>query len=119
MPDNYISTQTEQGSICISEDVIAAIAADAIAEVDGVAVMSASAGAALGELIGGRNAVKGIRVSFPENTVTVDAAILVHQGKNITAVAQQVQQSVSAALESVTGLKSAVNIHVNGVAFDK
>ena len=119
MPENYITTQTEKGSINISEDVIATIAATAISEVDGIAGMSGSAGQELGELIGVRSIAKGIRIGFEEETVLVDAAILVQQGRSITAIAEQAQKAISAAVESVTGLHSVVNVHVNGVAFDK
>ena len=119
MPENYITTRTEKGSISISEDVIAAIAGTAIAEVDGIAGMSGSAGQELGELIGVHNTAKGIRVSFEEDTVQVDAAVLVQQGKSITAIAEQAQKVVTAAIESVTGLPCAVHIHVTGVAFEK
>ena len=119
MPENYITTQTEKGNISISEDVIATIAATAIAEVDGIAGMSGSAGQELGELIGVKSIAKGIRVGFADDQVLVDAAVLVSQGKSITAVAENAQRAVTAAVEAMTGLKSLVNVQVNGVAFEK
>lgn len=116
MPDTYITTQTEKGSINISEDVIAAIAASAVAEVEGVAGMSGAAGV---ELAGKRSAAKGVRVSFEGETAAVEAAVLVRQGENITAVAEKAQKAVTEAIESTTGLPSIVNIFVAGVAFEK
>lgn len=116
MPDTYITIQTEKGSINISEDVITAIALSAISEVEGVAGLSGAAG---GDLKGKRAAAKGVRVSFEGETVTVEAALLVRQGANITAVAEKSQSAVTAAVESTTGLRSVVNIHVSGVAFEK
>lgn len=115
MPDTYITTQTEKGSINISEDVVAAIALTALGEVEGIAGTSA-AGA---DLKVKRTGAKGVRVSFEDETVTVEAAVLVRQGANITAAAEKAQHAVTAAVESTTGLKNVVNIHVAGVAFEK
>ena len=119
MPESYITSPTEKGSIHIAEDVLAAIAATAAAEVDGVAGMSGSA-PELTELIGGKKAAaRGVHVCVEEDTVQVNAAILVRYGKSIVGVADKVQKSVGSAVESMTGLKCVVNVHVAGVAFDK
>ena len=115
MPDTYITIQTEKGSINISEDVITAIALSAISEVEGIAGISGAGG----DLKSKRAASKGIRVSFEGETVTVEAAVLVRQGANITAIAEKGQSAVTAAVESTTGLQSVVNVHVTGVAFEK
>jgi len=116
MPDTYITMQTEKGSIHISEDVLAAIAASSLSEVEGIAGLSGAAGV---ELKGKRAGAKGIRVSFEDETVTIEIGVLMHQGANITAVAAKAQSAVVAAVESTTGLRCAVNVHVAGVAFDK
>ena len=49
----------------------------------------------------------------------MEAAVLVRQGENITAVAEKAQKAVTEAIESTTGLPSIVNIFVAGVAFEK
>ena len=119
MPDNYITIADEKGSINISEDVIAVIASNALAEVDGIAAFSSTSGADLGELIGKKTAAKGVRVSFADDVVCVDLTVMVRFGVSITGVAEKAQRAVSAAVESMTGLRSSVNVRVTGVTFDK
>ena len=119
MPDNYITIADEKGSINISEDVIAVIASNAVAEVDGIAAFSSTSGADLGELIGKKPTAKGVRVSFADDVVCVDLTVMVRFGVSITGVAEKAQRTVSAAVESMTGLRSSVNVRVTGVTFDK
>ena len=114
MPENYITCQDEKGSINISEDVVAAMVRAAITEVDGVAGIATSAGTELAELLGIKSAAKGIKVQM------VDTIITVRYGCSVVAVARAVQESVTSAVESMTGIgKPIVNVHVSGVAFDK
>ena len=112
MPENYITCQDEKGSINISEDVVAAMVRAAITEVDG--------GTELAELLGIKSAAKGIKVQIVDGTMTVDTIITVRYGCSVVAVAKAVQESVTSAVESMTGMgKPIVNVHVSGVAFDK
>ena len=114
MPENYITCQDEKGSINISEDVVAAMVRAAITEVDGVAGVATSTGTELAELLGIKSAAKGIKVQI------VDTIITVRYGCSVVAVAKAVQESVTSAVESMTGMgKPIVNVHVSGVAFDK
>ena len=117
MPENYITCQDEKGSINISEDVVAAMVRAAITEVDGVAGVATSTGTELAELLGIKSAAKGIKVQIVDGTMTV---ITVRYGCSVVAVAKAVQESVTSAVESMTGMgKPIVNVHVSGVAFDK
>ena len=117
MPENYITCQDEKGSINISEDVVAAMVRAAITEVDGVAGVATSTGTELAELLGIKSAAKGIKVQIVDGTMTVDTIITVRYGCR---VAKAVQESVTSAVESMTGMgKPIVNVHVSGVAFDK
>ena len=120
MGDNYISCKAENGSINISEDVISTIVLTAITEIDGVAGISNTAGAELAELIGIKTVSKGIKVQIVDDTIKVDAVILVRYGCNIVNVAKEVQNSVTEAVQAITGIdKAEVNVHVSGVAFEK
>ena len=52
--------------------------------------------------------------------ITVDVIIMVRYGSNVVSVAKQVQDTVTGAVESMTGMGApVVNVHVSGVAFDK
>lgn len=120
MGDNYISCKAENGSINISEDVISTMVRTAITEIDGVAGISNTAGAELAELIGIKTVSKGIKVQIVDDTIKVDAVILVRYGCNIVNVAKEVQNSVTEAVQTITGIdKAEVNVHVSGVAFEK
>lgn len=120
MGDNYITCREENGSINISEEVVAGIVRSAISEVEGVTGLSNTAGAELAELIGLKMISKGVKVQFLEGKIIVDAIITVSYGCNIVSVAQKVQESVLNAVQSTTGIESAeVNVHVSGIAFEK
>ena len=120
MGDNYISCKAENGSINISEDLISTMVRTAITEIDGVAGISNTAGAELAELIGIKTVSKGIKVQIVDDTIKVDAVILVRYGCNIVNVAKEVQNSVTEAVQAITGIdKAEVNVHVSGVAFEK
>ena len=120
MGETYISCKDSNGSINISEEVISTMVRTAVTEVDGVAAISNNAGAELAELLGSKNLPRGVRVQIIDETVKVDAVILVRYGCNIVNVAKEVQTSVKEVVRSVTGMdKAEVNIHVSGIAFDK
>ena len=63
---------------------------------------------------------KGVKVQIVDDTIKVDAIILVRYGCNIVNVAREVQNSVTEAVQAITGIDRAeVNVHVSGVAFEK
>ena len=119
MPDNYIITEVEKGTIHISEDVIATVVGAALAECDGVAGLASTVGGDLTELLGKKSVSKGIKITFEDGKILVDVIILVHFGSNIVSVAKKVQEKIVSELESMTGLSSEVNVRVSGVTFDK
>lgn len=114
----YISRTEPEGSINISEDVLSIIAGEAIKDVDGV---GGAGGASIGkELLGKKNFYRGVKVSVEGESVTIDTYIVVTYGRSVSEVAKQVQSSVTKAIEDMTGMKVlAVNVHVNGIAFDR
>ena len=78
------------------------------------------AGADLAELLGIKNPGKGLKVQIEDGKMTVDVIIMVRYGCNVVGVAQQVQDAVTQAVESMAGMGTpVVNVHVSGVAFDK
>lgn len=117
MVDNYIRTETENGNINISEDVIAVMVSAAINEVDGVAGFTNTVGSEILDLIGMKTLSKGIKVSIDEDIITVDVLLTVDFGCVVADVAKKVQCSVIGALEAMTGLSAKVNVHVSGVSF--
>ncbi len=116
----YVTLPDEKGQINISEDVIAVVASAALLEVDGVAGAAANLGKELGELLGRKNASKGVKLQMDDGGITVDTFITVLYGHNITKVSAAVQDAIASAVESMTGLTvNAINVNVCGVAFEK
>lgn len=114
----YITKIQDNGSVMISEDVIASIVAQSVQEVEGVVGLSVKPGADIADIIGKKNWGKGMRIVIGEdNSLTVDCDILISYGQSVVAVAQNVQETVSGHLESMTGVKvNAVNVNVCGIA---
>lgn len=115
----YWSTTGDQGSIRISEDVVASIAALSASETDGVSGLYSSLTSDIVSFLSKKNLSKGVRIELgEEDTVKIEIGFLAVFGRNICDVAKQVQENVKASVESMTGLKVIeVNIHVGGVTF--
>ena len=118
MPDNYISINSEKGSVNISEDVLAVIAGAAISEVEGVAGLSNTVGGEFYELLG-KKPGKGVRAVVDGESITVNITAMICYGYSIAKVASEAQNAVISAVEAMTGITPVVNVHVSGVAFDK
>ncbi len=116
----YVSRCDELGNIHISEEVLAAIAAAATLEVEGVNGLSANLGSDLAELLGKKNLAKGIHVQMEEDQVKVELSIVMDYGHTIPEIGKSIQDGVMNAIESMTGLKvSEVNVTVSGISFEK
>ena len=116
----YVSRSDELGNIHISEEVLAAIAAAATLEVEGVNALSANLGSDLAELLGKKHLTKGIQINVEGDQVKVDLSILMSYGHIIPEVAKAVQEGVKNAIESMTGLEVAqVCVSVTGISFEK
>ena len=101
----YWSTESDQGSIRISEDVVASIAALAASETDGVSGLYSSVTRDIVSFLSKKNLSKGVRVELgEEDTVKVEISFLALFGHNICEVAKQVQDNVKSQIESMTGL---------------
>ena len=109
----YITKVQENGSVMISEDVLAAIVLNAVKEVEGIVGMSAKHGVEIAK----KNSGKGLKIVIGENDeITVECNVIIGYGQSVVAVAKNVQEAVTAALESMTGVKVvAVNVNVCGI----
>ena len=110
----YISQAQENGNVLISEDVVEAIAEHALAEVEGLSVKP---GNEVADFIGVRNWGKGLKIYISEdNTVSIDADIVIRYGYSVVEVADSVQVAIANAVESMTGVKvTSVNVNVRGI----
>lgn len=113
----YISQMQDNGSVMISEDVVATIVMQAMKDVEGVVSLSTKPGADIADMIGKKNWGKGVRIEIAEdNALTIDCDIQIGYGQSVLTVAQAVQTTVTSQVESMTGVKvSAVNVNVCGI----
>lgn len=113
----YITQEQENGAVLISEDVIATIVAHAVTDVEGVVGLNTKAGADIAELIGKKNWGKGVKILInEENTLEIDCNVSVSYGQSVVAVAKAVQDAVSTAVESMTGVQiKSINVNVCGI----
>lgn len=113
----YITQTQDNGSVMISEDVIATIVEQAIGDVEGIVSLSVKPGADIAELIGKKGWGKGIKVIIgDDNGLDIDCNVVIGYGQSVVAVAKSVQEAVSGALESMTGIHvSSVNVNVCGI----
>lgn len=110
----------DYGSVKISEEVVAIIAGIAATDVPGVAGMSGGIAGGIAEILGRKNLSKGVKVEVGEKEAAIDLYIIVEFGARIPEVAWDIQDKVKSAVQTMTGLNVVeVNIHVQGVNFDK
>ena len=116
----YMTLPEENGSINISEEVIAAIAVGAVREVEGVSGMMTNLGGSVTDLVNNKkNAQKGargVKIDMTGTALTLDLYLTVEFGHPIPEVAENAQKAVISSVEAMTGCPvGAVNVHVGGV----
>lgn len=117
----YFSQEYENGSIQISEEVAASIAAAAILEVEGVCGLSSNISTDIAEMLGVKSLSKGVRLTSDESgALHVDCNVVVKFGQSVFSLARTIQETVQSNLESITGLKVAqVNVNICGISLPK
>ena len=112
---HYITRIQENGSVMISEEVIATIVVHAIGEVDGVVSMGVKGDFV--ELIEKKLWNKALKITIGENDeLDIDCSVVLAYGQSVVATAKAVQEAVTGALESTTGVcVASVNVNVCGI----
>lgn len=117
----YMTLPEENGSINISEEVIAAIAVGAVRDVEGVSGMMTNLGGSVTDLVNNKKnaqkVAKGVKIDMTGTALVLDVYLTVRFGNPIPEVAENAQKAVISAVEAMTGCPvGAVNIHVGGVS---
>lgn len=103
----------------ITEEVIAIIAALAATEVEGIDSMAGGITNEIAAKFGKKNLAAGVGVSFAENVINVELALVIKMGVSIPDVAREVQEKVKSSIENMTGMTvGAVNIKIANVNID-
>ncbi len=109
-----------QGEVKIADDVVAAIAAIAAGEVDGVGQSSGNLGTAIMAYVGMKKNDKSVKVDVAEGIVHVEMTITVQYGYSIPDVSKKVQEKVKSSIEGMTGLSVAdINVRISGIEIEK
>jgi len=112
----------QEGSVEISEEVVAVIASVAAAEVQGVHAISNTISGGIAEMFGKKNQAKGVKIDIDEQNMTasIDVALSVDYGCRIQDVAASVQERVKNSVENMTGLHVVrVNVRVDAVIMEQ
>ena len=113
---SYIRTTDENGSINISEDVIAAIVAAAATDVKGVYSLYYRASKEAVQKISRKEISKSIKLVIDGDDIAVDVYILLAKGFCANDVGMEVQKAVMSATLDAAGVKvREVNVHICGV----
>ena len=114
----YITQVQENGTVMISEDVICAIVSNTVGDMEGVVGLSAKPGADIVEILGKKHWGKGMKITIGEtDELTIDCNVIISYGQSVVAVSKTLQETVAAAVESMTGVRvAAVNVNVCGIA---
>ena len=116
----YIISSDDKGSINISEEVIAVIAASAAAEVEGIHGPYVSHSVEFANIRGRKGLAKGVKLSIDGEDVIIDINIIVELGFSVSEVGAEVQRAVMTAVQDAAGAKvSAVNVNVCGISLKK
>ena len=116
----YITQNQENGTVQISEDVIISIVTVAVGETEGVAGFSARLGSDIAEILGRKNWGKGVKLTITEDDrLFIECNIVATYGYAVVNVAKAVQENVTSAVESMTGIQvTEVNVNVCGITVE-
>ena len=116
----YITQNQENGKDQISEDVIISIVTVAVGETEGVAGFSPRLGSDNAEILGRKKRGKGEKLTNTEDDrLFIECNIVATYGYAVVNVAKAVQENVTSAVESMTGLEvTEVNVNVCGITVE-
>ena len=110
----YMTLSDEQGSIHISEEVIAAIAVGAVREVEGVSGMMGNLGTSVADLVtnkkGAQKNAKGVKIEMTETGLVLDIYLTVAYGHAIPEVAENAQKRTREAMTRNTAREIAAHL---------
>lgn len=112
--------EADGGRIVFADDVVATIAALAVADVEGVAAMTGGMVEGITEILGKKSLTKGVKVEVGQEEAAIDISVSIKYGYKIKEVCEKIQVAAKNAVETMTGLRVVeVNVFVQSVAFDQ
>ena len=109
-----------EGSLKVSNEVIAKIAELAAAEISGVATENGKLSVSQSRIGIPPLLNAPVRISVSKEAAVIDVSIVTEQGSKAVNVASAVQESVKSAVQSMTGIPvSKVNVNIVGIKLNK
>lgn len=117
MAKDVFGTEDSIGEVQIASEVVSAIAGISAAEVEGIESMVGGGINDIAGKLGVKNHSKGVKVDIVGNKVSLDIAVNMRFGYSIPKISAKVQDKVSQAINSMTGLEvTKVNVRIAGIA---
>ncbi len=117
MAKDVFGTEDSIGEVQIASEVVSAIAGISASEVKGIESMVGGGINDIAGKLGVKNPSKGVKVDITDNKATIDIAVNMRFGYSIPKVSARVQEKVSQAINSMTGLEvTKVNVRIAGIA---
>jgi len=113
----YVAQTLDNGSIQISQAVIADVTGHAVSEVKGVVGINVKNGSDFADFLNKKKWNRGLKITVAENNkVTIDCNIVVYYGQNVVDVANTAQDAIINAVKSLAVIDiAAVNVSVSGI----
>lgn len=117
MAKDVFGTEDSIGEVQIASEVVSAIAGISASEVDGIESMVGNGINDIAGKLGVKNHSKGVKVDIADDKAELDIAVNMRFGYSIPKVSAKVQEKVSQAINSMTGLEvTKVNVRIAGIA---
>ncbi len=114
-----IEQKQPNGSLKISQNVIATIAQAAATEIDGIHSLAGSH-LQLKNISKKNISTKPVHINLNDDVAVVDISVIVNAGCKIRPVAEDLQKAVKEAVQTMCGIRVAkVNVHVEGIYFEE
>lgn len=118
MDNKYlIDGNAAEGTVKISEDVIATIASVAAENVEGIVKVGSNFKSQVSDILNTKNFNRGVKVNIGEKETIIDVYLTIEYGIKIVDVCEKVQEKVKEAIENMTDFEVVeVNVHLSGIA---
>ena len=101
-----MGTQVDASAVSGAVRLVVAVTAAAVKDVEGVVSL--------------KNDKKGLQITLGEDSVELECGLVVLYGHSVVEIAKNVQNAVTNAVESMTGLKvRSVDVNVVGISMGK
>lgn len=114
-----INEKKQQGTLKISEDVIATVAKLTVQDIEGVNAVVVPQKSVKEMLKRPKDIMTPIAVELTNDVAEITVSVELKKGFKVISVSETIQKNVKEAVQSMTGIAvSKVNVCVSGVAFE-